>query len=317
MSQGFQIADLHCDTASLLRDGRSLDHNDGMVSIEHMTAGGVCCQFFALFIHMAKQTSPQNGFERLLEMRGQLRKEIEQNGDHIGFAHNSREILELRGAGKIAAVLTVEEGGVMDGKLGRVAELYKLGVRLVTLTWNFENSLGFPNSIDPDVMGRGLKPFGKDVVELMNETGMIVDVSHLSDGGFWDVVKISKKPFIASHSNARALCGHPRNLTDDMLSAVGKAGGVVALNFYHRFLGTDETGSLAQIVAHAQYVKNVAGIEAVALGSDFDGFSGPCEMKNCADFPILTAALEKAGFTGGEIEKICWDNAMRVIKDVL
>ena len=129
------------------------------------------------------------------------------------------------------ALLTVEEGGVLNGNRNRLEELYQRGVRLITLTWNYENCIGYPNSRNAQEMQKGLKSFGKQMVEEMNERGMLVDVSHLSDGGFWDCIRLSKKPIIASHSNARALCAHPRNLSDEMLCALGECGGVVGLNF--------------------------------------------------------------------------------------
>ena len=119
----------------------------------------------------------------------------------------------------------MEEGGVLNEKQERLEELYRLGIRLITLTWNYENCLGYPNSRDGEVMNRGLKAFGLEIVERMNALGMLVDVSHLSDGGFWDCIRVSRAPIIASHSNARALCGVPRNLTDDMLRALAEKGG--------------------------------------------------------------------------------------------
>jgi len=322
MKEIFPIIDLHCDTASEMLDGRSLYQNDGMLSIQKLKSGGVFCQFFAMYIKMADHASPQEGYEHLKRIHSNLMKELALNDGHIALAKTADEISAIRGqsktaAGKIAAVLTLEEGSVLDGKLERLDELYGMGVRLITISWNGENCIGFPHSSVPELMNRGLKPFGMEVVNRMQELGMIVDVSHLSDGGFWDVAKLSKKPFVASHSNARCLCGHTRNLTDDMLKALADAGGVTGINFYHKFLGSDETGSIAQMLAHIKHIRKVAGIDVLALGSDFDGFSGPCELSDCSQFPLLTEALSKAGFSDHELEKICWKNAMRVIQQIL
>lgn len=309
--------DLHCDTPSLLPDGRLLFRNDGMLSIQKMQQGNVSCQLFALFIDLDEHSSPQAGFEHLQRMYDVFARQLAANRRTIGLARSGAELAALRRQGRIAALLTVEEGGVLDGKLERLETLYQMGVRLITLTWNHENCLGFPNAWDRQEMQRGLKPLGCEAVEEMQRRGMVVDVSHLSDGGFWDVARLSKKPFVASHSNARCLCDHPRNLTDDMLRALAKAGGVAGLNFYHRFLGADETGSLEQMVAHARHICNVAGVETLALGSDFDGFSGPCQLEHCGQLPLLAHALGKGGFSAEAVDKITWKNAHRVLTDTL
>ena len=322
MKDNFPIIDLHCDTASEMLDGRSLYQNDGMVSIEKLKSGGVFCQFFAMYINMADHASPSDGYEHLKKMHSNFMKELEHNGEHIALAKTASEISAICevgkiAAGKIVAVLTIEEGGVLDGKIERLDELYRMGVRLITISWNNENCLCSPHSPMSELMNRGLKPFGIEAVKRMEELGIIVDVSHLSDGGFWDVAKISKKPFVASHSNAHCLCGHTRNLTDDMLKALADAGGVTGINFYHKFLGSDETGSIAQMVSHIKHIRKVAGIDILAMGSDFDGFKGPCGLLDCSQFPHLTDALSKAGFHDDEIEKICWKNALRVIQQAL
>ena len=317
MANKFPILDLHCDTASEMLDGRSLYENDGMVSIKKLQDGGVFCQFFAIFVKMSDHASPQDGYVHFRKIYDNFMGDLIKNWDHIALARTAKEISEIRGDGKIAAVLTLEEGGILDGKLERLDELYELGIRLITLSWNFDNCISSPNSPEPDLMKKGLKPFGIEVVKRMQELGIIVDISHLSDGGFWDVVRESKKPFMASHSNARSLRDHPRNLTDDMLKALADAGGVTGINFFHRFLGTDETGSLQQMISHIKHIQKTAGIEAIALGSDFDGFGGACDLKDCSQFPILSDALSKAGYSDDDIEKICWKNAMRVIEAVM
>ena len=317
MTNNFPIIDLHCDTASEMLDGRSLYQNDGMLSIQKLKEGGVFCQFFAMYIRLQDYASPSEAYEQIKKIHSNLMKELAQNTEHIALAKTAAEISNIQKEGRIAAVLTLEEGGVIDGKIERLDELYGMGVRLITISWNNENCIGSPHSSDPELMNKGLKPFGIEAVKRMQELGIIVDVSHLSDGGFWDVAKISKKPFVASHSNARSLCGHTRNLTDDMLKALADAGGVTGINFFHKFLGSDETGSLAQMVSHVKHIRKVAGIDTLALGSDFDGFKGPCELANCSQFPQLTDALIKAGFSADELEKICWKNAMRVIQQIL
>ena len=174
--------------------------------------------------------------------------------------------------------------------------------------------MAVPNSRDADKMKLGLKPFGIESIERMNELGILIDVSHLSDGGYYDVARLSKKPFVASHSCARALCNHPRNMTDDMLRVLGEKGGICGINFCAPFLRENANYSaIADIVLHAEHIRNKAGIDAVALGSDFDGIDDTLEFKDYTGMPTIADALLKR-FTESEVDKICSENAMRVIR---
>lgn len=169
-------------------------------------------------------------------------------------------------------------------------------------------------------MARGLKPFGLDAVEAMNGLEILIDVSHLSDGGFWDVAKRSKKPFVASHSNARALSPHPRNLTDDMIRALADAGGVMGLNFAPKFLSVDAAGtksSIEQLCRLIEHVRRAGGIDCIAVGSDFDGIRGELEVADASRMPALFEGLRRRGFADGEIEKIAFQNARRVIGEAM
>lgn len=312
------FVDLHCDTISLLLEqGKSLAENDLCVNIPNLRKSDVFCQFFAMYVRLKEFESPEQAFERVRQMYQVFLHEMNVNCSEIKFARSMKELGANHRCGKISAFLTVEEGGICGNSIERLYELYDMGVRLITLSWNFENELGYPNSDDAAIMTRGLKPFGIEFVNNMNRLGMIVDVSHLSDGGFWDVARISTKPFVASHSNARAVCNFRRNLTDAQLRKLSEKGGVTGINFFHRFLGYDETGSVSQMVDHIKHIRNVAGIDVISLGSDFDGFSGPCEIENSAELVKIANALTCAGFTCEEIDKVCYKNALRVMCDVL
>ena len=200
----------------------------------------------------------------------------------------------------------------------KLQEYYDKGVRMLRLTWNFANCFGYPNSPDATIMKKGLSAFGKEAVEEMNRLGMIVDVSHLSDGGFWDVVSISKKPFVASHSDARALCNHTRNLSDKMIRAVGEAGGVIGMNQCPEFLYPDSRENrIEDMVKHLLHIRNVGGREVAALGSDFDGITGRFAIEGPHQYQKLAGALAKAGLSGEEIDEIFFKNVERVIKDVM
>ena len=208
---------------------------------------------------------------------------------------------------------------------------------MLTLTWNYPNELGWPNleqpgqgvdreSFRPDFRKanttQGLTETGIAFVEEMERLGMIVDVSHLSDAGFMDVLRVSKKPFVASHSNARSVCGWVRNLTDDMIRLLAEKGGVTGLNFCPAFLtdvpdGEATYGSIDAIVEHAKHIVKVGGIDCLGLGTDFDGIKTHDELPDASCMPLLVNAFEKGGFRASEIDKILSGNVLRVYKEVL
>lgn len=322
-----QYIDMHCDTISALFQSPESGHLSGnqlCIDKVKLQKGQALMQFFACFADMKEHGSDVSGRNDEWQVRADASYEyVLKLLDFFEQENKEAQLKICLSQGNVqdlSALLTVEEGGVLNNDPDRLMELYRKGVRLVTLTWNYENCLGFPNSQDPYLMKLGLKPFGKEIVQKMNEQGMIVDVSHLSDGGFYDVADICKsdgKPFVASHSCARALCPHPRNLTDEMLKVLGNQGGVVGVNFYGRFLNEEPCSDIESMVRHIRHMVNKAGIESVGFGSDFDGFDGGSEVADASMMPMLIDALAKAGFTYDQIEKIAWRNSLRVVRDVL
>ena len=227
-----------------------------------------------------------------------LFQNVKKHQDLICMAYNGEDVERNLSAGKMSAVLTMEEGRAVDGKLENLKRFYDIGFRALSLT--------------------GLTPFGREAVSYMQELGMLVDVSHLSEGGFYDVADICKKPFAATHSNCTALCPHPRNLTDDQIRVLGNAGGVTGINFAPEFLNEDmtsKTSTAARMAMHARHIADVGGVECVGIGSDLDGIFGNLEISDCSKMQLLADALEKEGFTGSEIEKIFYRNVLRVMKD--
>lgn len=217
----------------------------------------------------------------------------------------------------MGALLSLEDGVPVGDSLEKLHHFYKKGIRLITLTWNYENAIGYPNSWNPDVMVNGLKPFGIELVEEMNRLGMIVDVSHLSDGGFWDVAKHSKKPFIASHSNSRSITVHPRNLTDAMIETIGEKGGVIGLNFCPTFLGNDKKSSISHMLHHIKHIYEVGGEDVLALGTDFDGITGKLQIEGCEDLCRLKEELLRHKMSPRIVDKMWEGNALRVMQEVL
>ena len=320
-----RFIDTHCDTMGeciARSEGKvTLQNNPGHINMEKLIKGGAMAEFFAIFIPTHDSGAgkgvtlpPYDYFQFVYKA---YLKELEANKDVLAPACNYDDIMANKAAGKISSVLTVEDGVPLEGKMERLEEFYQKGVRLISFTWNYENSLGFPNSKDPEIMNRGLKQFGLDCIERMNEMGMLVDVSHLSDGGFWDVVKHSKKPFIASHSCCRALCNHTRNLTDEMLRALGEKGGVVGINFASQFLNEGaEYTDIQSVVRHMLHIRDKAGLDALGFGSDFDGITSTLEFKDYTGLPLIVDAL-RPHFTDDEIDKICSGNMLRLIRDTL
>lgn len=312
--------DLHCDTIfELMRrgNGEGLCSNSLSVDIEGLRQVGSAAQFFAAFIY-AGGIDWNRAYTYALEMLDFVKKELAEHCDDLAFAGDLTGLHNNMAAGKISAFLTIEEGGILDGKMERLEELYRAGVRLMTLTWNYENCIGYPNSRDEKIMMKGLKPFGFEVIAEMNRKGMLIDVSHLSDGGFWDIIKYSKAPVVASHSNARALCPHPRNLSDEMIRVLAGKGGIAGVNFYPYFLNGSDRAGVDDLVRHIKYMYRIGGEDVIALGTDFDGFDDAInELDGIGKLPILSDALSKQGFIERQLEKFCYGNAERVIREVL
>lgn len=310
-----KLIDFHCDTASeLVKDKKcGLLNNNLSVDIQKLKKGESLAQFFAMFVDMKKT---DNSFLYCNNMLKNFKQQLEKSSELIGIAKNYEDILQNSKNEIISAILTIEEGGVLKGDLENIDYFYDNGIRLITLTWNYPNEIGFPN-YKWKFSDKGLTSFGKAVVEKMNDKRMIIDVSHLSDKGFYDVAEISSLPFVASHSDARAVKNNPRNLTDEMLKVLSDKGGITGINFAAEFLGSNEKGQVSEMVEHIKHIKNVAGIDCIAVGSDFDGISSVPEIENTSQMYKLEDALKKSGFSSDEIEKIFYKNALRVIKDIL
>jgi membrane dipeptidase len=327
-----KLFDLHADTLYECYKDRvtSLTHTPYHIDLNKLKAGDSWIQCLAVF-----NKRPDNGYdyEKMMAFIDYSIGLLNAH-DNIRLIQSSDDI-DNRASDKQYVMLTIEDLGPILENIDRIDVLYDLGFRMMSLTWNYENTLGYPN-IDMDKINgsnqpkvpeliefgdvntpKPLKKFGIDVIEKMNERGIIIDVSHLNDGGFYDVAKHSKQPFIASHSNARAVKQSMRNLTDDMIHTLADAGGVMGINFCHAFLGDSECSLIADKIKHIQHIKKVGGIDCIAIGSDFDGIESQLEIEDVSQMNRLAKALEGEGFKTNEIEKIFYKNAMRVCRDVL
>ena len=325
-----RVIDMHCDTIgelfALKSQGQpgTLRENALHIDLLRMKESRYLLQNFALFVQLNKEGDP---WERACSLHELYDQELKQNSDLIAPVYQFSDIAENEGAGKMSALLTVEEGAVCKGELEKLRELYRWGVRMLTLTWNFPNELGWPNLSRgqshylPNTT-QGLTERGREFVAEMEKLGMIPDVSHLSDAGFYDVLAVTKKPFVASHSNARAVCPWVRNMTDDMIRKLADRGGVMGLNFCADFLeevpeGQKNPGTIAAVVRHAKHIANVGGISVLGLGSDFDGIPTHEELPGAQSMERLWEAMKQGGFTEEQLDQIFWKNVLRVYEEVL
>ena len=307
--------------SSPLTPRRSLGEKSeyGQIDIPRTQMSGVDCLLFAMFV------SPQYSSRllRLVQMLDAFHVEVGKNPDTISVATSHDEIIKTVNDGKIAAVITVEGGEPLEGKIESLRTIYRLGVRSLTLTHFPRNELGDGSGADS---GSHLTDFGKDVVEEMNHLGMIVDISHLNETGFWDVVDLSKDPIIATHSNCKALCSHHRNLKDDQIITMAEKGGVINLSFCAGFIkdgvGFGDPEALKKVTIldwldHLDHAVGLVGTDHVGIGSDLDGGCGFPGLEDITRFPDLTQGMVSRGYSDQDIERILGGNNMRVFKKVL
>lgn len=304
--------DFHCDTITELHDHPekgSLLKNSLYVDLEKLKKGGCFIQDFALWVDKKETPDVWKRYENLL---GTFRREMEAWHRLICPIRCREDLREAEEEGKIGALLSVEGGEAAGGSVEKLERMYKDGVRLMTLTWNYPNEIGFPNGMEG-----GITKKGREMVEAMENLHMIVDTSHLNDEGTREILMTCHVAPMASHSDARAVTGHRRNLPDDLIRLFGEKGGLIGLNFANHFTGAEDVTTLDSIVRHARHIRDVGGIDVLALGSDFDGIEPKLELKDASEMDRLAEALKKGGFKEEEIEKIFWWNGERYLEDVL
>jgi len=319
------LIDTHNDVTSLTVDGydigkRNTSGKPTHTDIPRMKEGGLGAQFFAVYVD-SKYVEGNHPANRTLQMIDTVRHDIvDRYPNDFELATTAAQIEAIHKRGKIAALMGIEGGHAIEDSLRLLRDDYVLGVRYMTLTHS--NSNNWADSSGDAGKHNGLTPFGKDVVREMNRLGMMVDISHVADKTFWDALEVSQAPIFASHSSARALANVPRNMTDEMIAALAKKGGVVQINFNCGFLvaGSPDKArraTLADVVAHIDHVKQLGGVGAIGIGSDFDGV--PCTPEGLDDvskFPNLTRALLEKGYSAEDIRKIYGGNLLRVMRAV-
>ncbi len=318
INQKVTIFDGHCDTIlSIINKNRGLGEKSsiGHLDIPRMKEGGVNVQFFAAFIEEAYK--PNASLKRTLQLIDCIYQQIEKNKQEISIATNYEQIKNTIDADKIAAILSIEGGEALEGDLGVLRMLYRLGVRLLTLTWNQRNQIA--DGAGESRTGSRLTEFGIKVVEEMNNIGMLIDVSHLSESCFWDVVKKSKSPIVASHSNCYALCPHLRNLKDEQIKAIADKNGLIGVTYVNDFLiNKKRESTIKDVVEHINHLVKIVGLDYVGLGSDFDGTKKlPLGLEGTDKVPNITEELLNQGYKTKDIKKILGENWLRVFKKVV
>ncbi len=331
------VVDTHNDVTSPITD-ESFDMGERDTSgkiqtdIPRMKEGGLGVEFYAIYV-AAKYAKEGGATRRALDMIDGVYEQARRHPESLQMAFTVADIRRIHRSRKLAALMGIEGGHAIEDSLSALRQFYKLGVRYMTLTHtntnNWADSAGGIGN-PPEKRHGGLSDFGREVVAEMNRLGMMVDISHVGDETFWDVIEVTKSPVIASHSSCRALTNVPRNLTDDMLKAVAKNGGVVMVNFYNGFINTDyakpgepmptktaQTATLDMLMAHFDHAIKVAGIDHVGIGSDFDGVDGmlPAGMEDVSKLPTITYELLKRGYSDADVKKVLGENLLRVMTE--
>ena len=313
------ICDCHCDTLTeLYNKNASLYENEQHFDIKRQIANGGGLQFCAIYVP-TEVFRYQGGLRYtlcLLDKYNQEIKKLHENGIdvlQVRTAEDAGNVLKH----KAATLLAIEEGGAIDGSMEALRCLYELGVRAMTLTWSNRNDIA--DGINEEATGSGLTLFGKQVVVEMNRLGMLVDVSHISTAGFWSVIETSTKPIIATHSNAKSLCSHPRNLNDEQIKALAQNGGLAGITFAGQFLEEDwRNACIESVYKHIDYMLNLIGNDDhIGFGSDFDGISHPpYNIQGVQDYKPLIDYLSKY-YSDETINKITHQNVINLLQKVL
>lgn len=321
------LLDIHGDIWTDVTIKRSLGKKNIIRNdhLEKFRKGNMVGGIFVIWADPPHDLKPK---ERLMESIKYMSQELWESQDILKVMYNTNDFHNAVEEKKLAVLLGLEGLSSIGQDVEALYTLYRLGFRHVGLTWNEQNDLA--TGIKGDI-NRGLTEIGKDAVKIIEDLGMILDVSHLNDKSFWDVYNISKKPFIASHSNSRELCNVPRNLTNDQIKAIGEKDGLIGINAYNEFVHLEpEKRTADYLISHIEHIVNLIGIDKVALGFDFfeylggdttsfagDSYKGTIGLEDISKGNNLIVKLEKRGFTKEDIEKISYKNFLNLMDKVL
>ena len=320
------IFDGHCDTLISIRDGnRRLDErcqvrpDGGVISSQHidlprLLEGGVTAQTFACFVR--QQFLPSDATNEALRLIDAFYRALDENPEALLLATTAADVERAKAEGKVAGVLSLEGAEALEGDLAMLRTFYRLGLRALGLTWNWRNQAA--DGLGESRTGGGLTEFGVAMVREANRLGLILDIAHLAPAGVRDVLELSEAPVVASHANARALCDHHRNLTDEQMAGIAASGGLVGVTYVPPFLAQErQDASLEKVLDHIDYIVKTIGVDHVGLGSDFDGFDGVLPgLEDVSHLPALTAGLVARGYSDEKVAQILGGNYLRVFRQV-
>jgi membrane dipeptidase len=347
------VLDTHIDVTPKLQTSWKFDeeHKDGHIDLPRMRKGGLNGLFFS--IYMAGTVTGPKAVNDAIERIAAVHRLAQQLPDQVALCVTAEDVRKAHKQGKIAALMGMEGGHMINNSLAVLRMYAALGVRYLTLTHSV--NVDWADSSGDQPKHNGLTDFGKDVVRELNRLGVMVDISHVADKTFWDAIEVSKAPMIASHSSCRAISGHARNMTDDMIKALAAKGGVIQINYLDQFIDNDlfqysqksqplmrelqqkypgrenldrrreevakqfgpaPKASWEKIVEHIDHAVKLVGADHVGLGSDFDGGSMPVGMEDCTQLPKITEALMRKGYSVSDIKKILGENTLRLLSDV-
>lgn len=309
--------DGHCDTLSkALDENKSIYKNDLQFSIYNSNKIGGGIQIMACFVDTKFLKNKNGGFNRCNNILQKFYDYQLENKCNI-LIKNKNDLLKSLNSNNTNIILSIENGSAISENINNVKYFYDKGVRIMSITWNDDNELGCGAHTLYD---KGLTKLGENYVEKLNDLGIIIDVSHLSEKSFWDTISISKNPVVATHSNVYNLCNHPRNLKDEQIKAISKSGGIIGICYYSEFLNSTKKGSVKDIVEHIKYIRNLVGINYIGLGSDFDGMSvekTATGVDNINGLNNIINELKLQDFSDEEINKIMWNNWSNLLKKCL
>lgn len=310
-----KLFDTHCDTAVRCYNNfqpggvkTPLADNPFHISLKHAAAFEQYTQFFAIWDDDAME--PEEGYGFFQFVYDNFLQELQKNQPQAALCTAVNEM----GQTQTSALLAVENGKLLNGRMERLEHLYTKGVRLMTLTWNGSNCIGHGMSV-PE--GGGLTAFGKEAVRKMNDMGMVVDVSHLNDQGFYDVARVANAPMIASHSNSRAVCNHLRNLTDDQIHVLCASRGLIGLNFSTHFLSESPAAAYEDLLHHIYHMLDLGAEDVLCLGADFDGTDVPAQLEGLSKMEDLYVYLKSTDLGCRLTDKIFYENAFQFFKNML
>ena len=305
------ICDFHCDTITRLKQGNEgLYVNTGHIDIQRLRRFSSPLLTFAVCL----DGEGKECFRETMDYIDYFREELEKNKQHISLVTTYNDIVQNKKEKKISALLTIEGGEAFEGKLENIKKLYDAGVRIVTLTWNNQNELGHGVLSESNT---GLTSFGLEALKQLARYNMLVDVSHLNEAGFWDVANTIQSTFVATHSNCRTLCDHPRNLTDKQIVAIAERNGLIGINLFPDFIRANRNAHLADVLEHIHHIVRLVGVNYVCLGSDFDGVQYlPKDVSDIRALLSLRKMLLRQ-YSAMDSEAILSGNILRFLKKFL